>query len=154
MIHAESEESLCYSAEPCKNLHDSSIESWLFATLLVFLCTKRTWPDRWCTRYPYDVLVNNAWQGHARGGGGGEPPKINFVLISGDHSDAGYARSHSQLVPQVERIPSLVYRCAIEAAVLANPSHRVQLFVRTSDLAQFVATESEENPSFEVCSMQ
>lgn len=57
-----------------------------------------------------------------------------------------------QLLPYAEHLPTLLYRCTLEAAVMVNPSHRVRLFVRTPDVDRFIENEVARNPAFKVSS--
>ena len=76
--------------------------------------------------------------------------KLIFVVTSSAHSAGSHERTPSTLVPRAELLPSLVYRCAVESAVLVNPAHSVQVYVRTESIDLFLKAEEEQNPAFKV----
>ena len=76
--------------------------------------------------------------------------KLFFVLSGDSHNVSGFERTPSALLPFVDHLPNLVYRCALESAVLVNPAHDIRLYARTNDPGAFLAAEQERNPAFQV----
>ena len=74
-----------------------------------------------------------------------------MMLTGAAHANSGgFRASASELVPRADHLPSLLYRCAVEAAVLVNPAHTLRVHARTDDAEQFIRNEEQLNPAFKV----